>query len=73
MDANRIAINHRLGTRTHPIVNTTMIGAFARMLEMPPLEAIAAAIREDIQVEAERNIEAAHEAFEAVCLMGRIG
>ena len=73
VDANRIAINHRLGTRTHPIVNTTMIGAFARMLEMPPLEAIAAAIREDIQVEAERNIEAAHEAFEAVCLMGRIG
>jgi Pyruvate/2-oxoacid:ferredoxin oxidoreductase gamma subunit len=50
-----------------------MIGAFARMLEMPPLEAIAAAIREDIHVEAERNIEAAHEAFEAVCLMGRIG
>ena len=73
VDANRIAINRRLGTRTHPIVNTTMIGAFTRMLEMPPLEAIAAAIREDIQVEAERNIEAAHEAFEAVCLMGRIG
>lgn len=36
VDANRIAINHRLWTRTHPIVNTTMIGAFARVLEMPP-------------------------------------
>ena len=73
VDANRISLNHKLGTRTHPIVNTTMIGAFARMLEMPPLEAIAAAIREDIYVEAQRNIEAAHEAFETVCLMGRIG
>ncbi|MDQ5986329.1 MAG: pyruvate ferredoxin oxidoreductase gamma subunit [Syntrophus sp. SKADARSKE-3] len=73
VDASRIAMNHKLGTRTHPIVNTTMIGAFARMLEMPPMDAVAAAIREDIQVEAQRNIEAAHEAFEEVCLMGRVG
>ena len=28
VDANQIALNHRLGTRTHPIVNTAMIGAF---------------------------------------------
>lgn len=72
VDANRIAIQHRLGTRTHPIVNTTMIGAFARVLEMPPLEAVAEAIREDIQAEAERNIEAARVAFDAVCLAGMI-
>ena len=49
-----------------------MIGAFARVLEMPPLKAVAEAIREDIQTEAERNIEAAREAFSQVCLAGMI-
>lgn len=73
VDANQIALHHRLGTRTHPIVNTSMMGAFARMLEMPPLDAIAAAIREDLPAEAQRNIEAAREAYEEVCLLGRIG
>ncbi len=72
VDANRIALDHRLGTRTHPIVNTAMIGAFARMLEMPPLEAIAAAIREDLAAEAQSNIEAAGDAYRQVCLPGRI-
>lgn len=73
VDANQIALNHRLGTRTHPIVNTSMMGAFARMLGMPPLEAIAAAIREDLPSEAQRNIEAAREAYQEVRLLGRIG
>jgi pyruvate ferredoxin oxidoreductase gamma subunit/2-oxoisovalerate ferredoxin oxidoreductase gamma subunit len=73
VDAKQIALNHRLGTRTHPIVNTAMIGAFARMLGMPPLEAIAAAIREDLAAEAQSNIEAARDAYGGVCLLGRIG
>lgn len=73
VDANQIALNHRLGTRTHPIVNTAMIGAFARMLGMPPLEAIAAAIEEDLAAGAQSNIEAARDAHREVCLLGRIG
>ena len=72
VDASQIALNHRLGTRTHPIVNTAMIGAFSRMLEMPPLEAITAAIGEDLATEAQSNIEAAREAHGAVCLLGRV-
>jgi Pyruvate/2-oxoacid:ferredoxin oxidoreductase gamma subunit len=50
-----------------------MMGAFARMLGMPPMEAIAAAIREDLPAEAEKNIEAARQAYEEVSLLGRIG
>jgi 2-oxoacid:acceptor oxidoreductase gamma subunit (pyruvate/2-ketoisovalerate family) len=73
VDANQIALNHRLGTRTHPIVNTAMMGAFSRMLGMPPLEAIAAAIREDLAAGAQSNIEAARDAYGGVCLLGRIG
>ena len=73
VDANQIALNHRLGTRTHPIVNTAMIGAFSRMLGMPPLETIAAAIEEDLAAGAQSNIEAARDAYGGVCLLGRIG
>jgi len=66
VDANRIALKHRLGTRTHPIVNTPMIGAFAGMLGMPPLEAIVAAIREDVPGEVKTNVRAAEEAYRMV-------
>lgn len=66
VDATRIALHHGLGTRTHPIVNTAMMGALARVLSMPPLDAIAAAIREEIPAAPERNIEAAREAFNEV-------
>lgn len=74
VDANRIALDHNLGTRTHPIVNTSMIGAFARILGMPEPEAIAGAIAEDFPLEAEarRNIEAAKEAYGRVTITGMI-
>ena len=70
VDATRIALEHRLGTRTHPIVNTAMMGAFARVLNMPPMDAIAKAIKEDIPIKPEENILAAEDAFEKVQLLG---
>ncbi len=66
VDASRIAMTHQIGSRTHPIVNTSMMGAVARVLGMPPLEDVVAAIREEVPGEAERNVAAAREAFEAV-------
>jgi pyruvate ferredoxin oxidoreductase gamma subunit/2-oxoisovalerate ferredoxin oxidoreductase gamma subunit len=70
VDGTGIAIQNELGTRTHPIINTAMIGAFARMLEMPSLEAIADAIKEDIPIKPEQNIQASKEAYESVQLIG---
>jgi 2-oxoacid:acceptor oxidoreductase gamma subunit (pyruvate/2-ketoisovalerate family) len=72
VDATGIAIKNELGTRTHPIINTAMIGAFARMLEMPPFEAISDAIKEDISIKPEQNIQASKEAYENVQLFGLI-
>lgn len=72
VDANRIALRNQLGTRTHPIINMPMIGAFARVLDMPPMDAIAEAIREEIPIVVERNIKAAEDAYEEVQLMGLI-
>jgi 2-oxoacid:acceptor oxidoreductase gamma subunit (pyruvate/2-ketoisovalerate family) len=72
VDATRIALQHRLGTRTHPIVNTALTGALARVLGVPPLAAIAEAIREEVPGMAEENIRAAEVAFNEVRLLGLI-
>ncbi len=73
VDATRIALKHELGTRTHPIVNTAVMGALARVLDMPPMEAVALAIEEEIPRHAEANILAAKEAYEAVEMKETIG
>jgi pyruvate ferredoxin oxidoreductase gamma subunit/2-oxoisovalerate ferredoxin oxidoreductase gamma subunit len=72
VDATSIAIQNGLGTRTHPIINTAMIGAFARILEMPPLDMISQAIKEDIPIKPEQNIQASKEAYGNVQIIGLI-
>lgn len=72
VDATRIALNHRLGTRTHPIVNTAMMGALARVLGMPRMDTIAQAINKEIPSKPEENVQAAQDAYEQVQLIGLI-
>jgi pyruvate ferredoxin oxidoreductase gamma subunit/2-oxoisovalerate ferredoxin oxidoreductase gamma subunit len=72
VDATQIALKCELGTRTHPIINTAMIGAFARMMEMPPLEIISGAIQAEIATKPDKNIQASKEAYEQVNLLGTI-
>jgi pyruvate ferredoxin oxidoreductase gamma subunit/2-oxoisovalerate ferredoxin oxidoreductase gamma subunit len=72
VDATHIALKHRLGTRTHPIVNTAMMGALSRMLQMPPMDAIAEAIKEEVANRFEPNIRAAQDAHEQVQMLSLI-
>jgi 2-oxoacid:acceptor oxidoreductase gamma subunit (pyruvate/2-ketoisovalerate family) len=72
VDATRIALKHQLGSRTHPIVNTAIMGALARVLGMPPMEAIAMAIEEEIAERREENIQAARDAYDQVQLVGLV-
>jgi 2-oxoacid:acceptor oxidoreductase gamma subunit (pyruvate/2-ketoisovalerate family) len=72
VDATRIALRHQLGSRTHPIVNTSIMGALARVLGMPPMDAISLAIEEEIKDRREQNILAARDAYEEVQLAGLI-
>ena len=72
VDATKIAIENGLGTRTHPMVNTAMIGAFARILDMPPIDAVMDAIKADISVKPEKNTLAAQQAFETVIFHDRL-
>jgi pyruvate ferredoxin oxidoreductase gamma subunit/2-oxoisovalerate ferredoxin oxidoreductase gamma subunit len=68
VDATAIAIKNRLGTTTSPIINTAMIGAFARVLQMPPLDMLADTISNEIEIQPQNNIQAARNAYEAVSL-----
>ena len=66
VDAGAIATRHGLGTRTQPIVNTAILGAFAACSGMVGLESICHAIREEVPRRAEENVAAAREAAGAV-------
>lgn len=66
VDASRIALRHQLGSRTHPIVNTSILGAFARATGVVSLEAVCEAIREEVPSQHEQNAAAARDAFENV-------
>lgn len=65
VDATAIAIEHKLGTRTVPIVNTTLLGAVGRMLGLTwkEVEDAIAALKFG-----GANVTAASEAFDAVSL-----
>ena len=69
VDATQIAIDCDLGTRTHPIINTAMIGAFAKMMDQPPLKMVSEAIKAEIATKPENNIQAAQKAYKQVTLM----
>ena len=66
VDATQIALKNELGTRTQPIINTAIIGAFARIMNEPSMDIISEAITEEIEVHPEKNIRASQEAYESV-------
>jgi pyruvate ferredoxin oxidoreductase gamma subunit/2-oxoisovalerate ferredoxin oxidoreductase gamma subunit len=66
VDASGIAIKHKLGSRTEPIVNTAILGSFAKVTGVIGIEALAEAVREMITVKTEANEAAAREAYESV-------
>jgi 2-oxoacid:acceptor oxidoreductase gamma subunit (pyruvate/2-ketoisovalerate family) len=63
-DAGAIALRHRLGQKGSPIVNSAILGAFARASGAVSLDAILWAISEKVPVKVEGNRKAASEAYE---------
>ncbi len=68
VDASAIALENRLGSRTQPIINTAMLGAFAKMLGEPPLEKVLEAITQEIPAKTEANCQAAKAAHDRLIL-----
>jgi len=66
IDASGIAIRHGLGTKSQPIVNTAIVGAFAAEFGLIGLEAVKAAIDDEVPAKREANYEAAVDAFSSV-------
>ncbi|MFQ5599208.1 MAG: 2-oxoacid:acceptor oxidoreductase family protein [Candidatus Krumholzibacteriia bacterium] len=66
VDANVIARRHGLGSKTQPIVNTAILGAFAADSGLVSLESVCQAIAEEAPIQPEENVRAAREAAGAV-------
>lgn len=66
VDASRIATSRGIGSRSQPIVNTSILGAFATWSGLVSLDNVCAAIDEEVPSRTEDNKAAAREAAEAV-------
>ena len=64
VDANRIAIEHRLGSATAPIVNTAILGAFAKITGMVKVDSVVEAMAEFVPSNKAGNAAAIKEAYE---------
>lgn len=66
VDASEIATRHGLGSKTQPIVNTAILGAFAAQSRLVSLESVCDAIRDSVPLKRDENVAAAREAAVAV-------
>ncbi len=64
VDATEIAVRNGLGTPTNPIVNTAILGAYARVVEGLSIESIVKAVKQESPVKKEENARAVKEAYE---------
>ncbi len=64
IDADSIAIEHGLGTPIAPIVNTTILGAYAAFSDEVGIEALFKAIYELSPSKPDQNVDAARRAYE---------
>jgi len=63
VDATFIAASHGIGSQTAPIVNTAIMGGFARMCDTVTLDSILETIRDIAPAKEEENVSAAKEAY----------
>ncbi len=68
VDAAAIAVSHRLGSASNPIVNTAILGAFAKASQSVGIEAVEQAIEEHVPVKKAANQKAARSAYEQVVM-----
>ena len=66
VDANSIALSHKLGSKFAPFVNSAMLGAFARAIPFVSLETIKETIHDLTPNKKEENVTAAEEAYNSL-------
>lgn len=65
VDATSIAIKHRLGSKAAPIVNSSILGAFAGASGIVKIESLVQSIRHNVPVKIEENAAAAKDAYDS--------
>jgi 2-oxoacid:acceptor oxidoreductase gamma subunit (pyruvate/2-ketoisovalerate family) len=66
VDAVKIAIQHGLGSRMDPVINTVILGAYARVSGVLALSNLLEAIEKGVPVNPKQNMAAAEAAYQAV-------
>jgi len=66
VNASEIALNHSLGSHSAPIVNTAILGAYAKVSGTVKLESLKKAIEENVSGMVDENIASADDAFKNV-------
>ena len=70
VDATAIAVKHGLGSKEAPIVNTAILGAFAKATDVVKLESIVKSIMDSAPAKRKENAEAAKEAYDNTLIGG---
>ena len=65
VDATKIAIDNRLGSKMAPIVNSSMLGAFCKSSGLFSLKTLEESIRKLAPAKKEENVNAARTAYES--------
>lgn len=64
VNATRIAIDHNLGSKASPIVNTAILGGFVKTTEFVSMDSVLDTIKEKSPAKRAENAAAAKEAYE---------
>lgn len=70
VDATKIATDHGLGSKAAPIVNTSILGSFAKATDVVKIDSVINAIRAKSPAKHEENVAAAKEAYEKTEVYG---
>jgi len=71
VNANAVALKYRLGSKTQPIVNTAILGAFSHVTGIVTLDSLLQAVDEEVPMFKENNLKAVKEAYEQVVFNSR--
>ena len=63
-DASAVAYKYKIGSKSAPIVKTSLLGAFSKFTKEIGIESLSEAIRETVSIKPDENIKAAEEAYE---------
>lgn len=73
VDASSIALEHKLGSPSSPIVNTAILGAFARFSGLVKLESVIDSVSELIKRKTDSNVAAVKDSFDRLRVTEKAG